>query len=133
MEHLTKIMLNTCLKWHARKKEHSYIVRVSSLWDCSEHFTYHPLADLFIPTPFQFLREAFSHAAITVFRLFIHISTSVSWIWYSFIQLSELWQHGLKKIAAGVFEPRFSLLRDWHSNHFHAPLDIKTKFFMKNT
>ena len=25
---------------------------VSSLWDCSKHFTLHPLADLFIPTLF---------------------------------------------------------------------------------
>ena len=28
---------------------------VSSLWDCSKHFTLHLLADVFIPTPLDFL------------------------------------------------------------------------------
>ena len=43
--------------------------------------TQHPLADLFIPTPFVLLWEAFSNAAITVQRFFVHISTLVcTWV-----------------------------------------------------
>ena len=36
-----------------------------------------PLADLFIPTPFRLLWEAFSHTAITPQRLFVPISISL--------------------------------------------------------
>ena len=50
---------------------------VSSNWDCSKHFTLHPLADLFFRTPTRLLWEPFSYAAITAQRLFVHISTSV--------------------------------------------------------
>ena len=64
-------------------------------------FTLHPLADLFIPKPFQLLWEAFSHAAITAQRLFVHISTTICIARYSFIQLSELWQRGVIKLAKG--------------------------------
>ena len=35
------------------------------------------LADLFIQTPFRLLLEAFSHAAITARRLFVHTCTNV--------------------------------------------------------
>ena len=44
---------------------------------CSKRFTLHPPSDLFTPTPFRLLLEAFSHAAITVRRLFVRISISV--------------------------------------------------------
>ena len=68
---------------------------VSSPWDCSKRFKLHPLADMLIPTPFGFLWEAFSHAAITARRLFVQISISVC----SQVQLSELWQLGMNEIA----------------------------------
>ena len=48
---------------------------VSSSWGFSRHFTLHPIAYLFIHMPSQLLQEAFSHAAITVRRLFVQIST----------------------------------------------------------
>ena len=51
---------------------------LSSPWDCSTYLPVHPLVHLFIPTPSQLLREAFSHAAIILRRLFVHISTTVS-------------------------------------------------------
>ena len=46
---------------------------VSSPLECSKRFTLHPLADLFILTPTWLLWEVFSHAAITVQRIFTHI------------------------------------------------------------
>ena len=49
---------------------------VSSPWDCSKRFTLHPLANLFIPRPFQLLWEASSHTAITARILLFHISTT---------------------------------------------------------
>ena len=42
-----------------------------------QSFTLHPLADLFIATPFRLLWEASSHAAITARRIFVQISTYV--------------------------------------------------------
>ena len=38
---------------------------------------FHPLAELFIPSPARLLWEALSHYAITARRLFTHISTTV--------------------------------------------------------
>ena len=61
---VTRPQVKVCLYLHST---------VSSPWDCSTCLTVHPLADLFIPTTSQLLREAFGHAAITVRRLFIHI------------------------------------------------------------
>ena len=78
-------------------KVSSYIARYPVL----KCFTLHPLADLFIPRPFQLLWEAFSHAAITAQRLFIHISTTVFIARYSFIQLSELKLCGVIKLEIG--------------------------------
>ena len=60
-------------------------------------FTFHIIADLLIPTPSQLLCEAFSHAAITVRRLFRYPPLSVAR--YSFIQLSELEQRRMNEIA----------------------------------
>ena len=45
--------------------------------DARKRFTLHPLLDLFNPTPSRLVWEAFSHAAITARRLFVHISTTV--------------------------------------------------------
>ena len=58
---------------------------VFSPWDCSKHFTLHPLAVLFLytsslavlftPAPSQLLLETFSHAAVTARRIFVQLST----------------------------------------------------------
>ena len=53
------------------------VLEVNRPWDSSKQFTLHPLADLFIPTPFRLLWEAFSHTALTARRLFVQISISV--------------------------------------------------------
>ena len=82
---------------------------VSGPQDCSKRFTLHPLADLFIPRPSQLLWEVFSHAAIAARRLFVHISTTVCIDRYSFIQLSELWQRGVIKLAKGSKRPQWDL------------------------
>ena len=57
----------------------------------------------------QLLWEAFSHAAITARRLFIHISTTVCITRFSFIQLSELWQRGVIKLAKGSKQLQWDL------------------------
>ena len=94
------------IRFHQVTKQNSYdsfkgaflLSSVSSPWDCSKCFTFHPQADLFIPTPSRLLWEAFSHATITARRPFVHISTCAV-ARYSFIQLSELWQCGMNEIA----------------------------------
>ena len=64
-------------------------------------------------TPWQtcsfLLWEVFSHAAIAARRLFVHISTTVCIARYSFIQLSELWQRGVIKLAKGSNRPQWDL------------------------
>ena len=47
---------------------------LSSLSDRCNPFTFHPLVDLFIPTPTQLLWEAFSHAAI-IAQIFAYLTT----------------------------------------------------------
>ena len=49
---------------------------VYSRRDYSKRCKLHTLADVLIPTPSRLLWEAFSHAAITPRRLFLHISTT---------------------------------------------------------
>ena len=61
----------------------------SSPQDRSKCFTLHSLADLFIPMPYWFLWKAFSHAAITVWILFAHTSTTV----YSQISKYQCWKY----------------------------------------
>ena len=60
----------------------------------SKRFTHHPLLDLFIPAPTWLLWEAFSHAAITAWRLFINISTTVyiQVLIYTADQTEVLWR-----------------------------------------
>ena len=65
--------------------------KFEQLRDCSERFTLHPLADLFIPMPSRLLWE---HSATLQL---LHEECSfryppLSVARYSFIQLSELWQ-----------------------------------------
>ena len=67
----------------------------------SKSFTLHTLSDLFIPRPSKLIWEAFSHAAIAR-SLFVHMSTTVCMARYTFIQLSELWQSGLIKLASVI-------------------------------
>ena len=74
---------------------------VSNPQDCSKHFTFHSLADLFNWTPSQVLWEAFSHAAINLQRLLMYIYPPLSIAKYSFIQLSGLEQCRVKKLAQG--------------------------------
>ena len=66
------------------------------------HFTLHPLvAELFIATPNQFLLEAFSSISATLQLLREDFSLPyppLSIARYSFIQLSELRQCGVKQI-----------------------------------
>ena len=57
----------------------------------------------------NFFLEVFSHAAIAARRLFVHISTTVCIARYSFIQLSELWQRGVIKLAKGSKQPQWDL------------------------
>ena len=84
---------------------------VSPPWDCSKHFTLHPLADLFIPTTSQLRWESirsFKHHPLSVAR-------------YSFIKLSELWSERncqRFEMAGRRFELRFSRLRVRLSNHY---------------
>ena len=77
-----------------------------------------PLSALhFIPRPSQLLWEAFSHAAIARI-LFVHISNTVCIARYSFIQLSELWQRRVIKLAKGSKRPHWDLKSgslDWES------------------
>ena len=71
---------------------------VSSPWDCSKCITFHPLADLFIPTPFRLLWEAFSNLQLLLGNYafkYPHLSVAR----YSFIQLSEPLQRGMNEIA----------------------------------
>ena len=96
-----------------RSKQHPPVPPMGTVlspvfFNCSKRFTFHPLADLFIPRPSQLLWEAFSHAAIAR-RLFVHISTTVCIARYSFIQLSELWQRGVIKLAKGSKRPQWDL------------------------
>ena len=80
--------------WYKNTLLHS---TVSSHWDCSKHFTLHPLTDLFIPiidfsgkhsSLLQLLCEdySFTYTPLSIAR-------------YSFLQLSELWQRGVNEIA----------------------------------
>ena len=51
-------------------------------------------------------------AAAIARRLFVHISTTVCIARYSFIQLSELWQRGVIKLAKGSKRPQWNLKPD---------------------
>ena len=72
---------------------------VSSLWDWPMHFTLHPLVDPFIPTPSRVLWEAFSKTLQLLREDYSFKYPPLSLAKYSFIQLSELWQRGMNKIA----------------------------------
>ena len=67
---------------------------VSSQLDRSKRFTFHPLSDLFIPTPLDFSGK---HAAITHEYCSILFPPPIAR--YSFIQLSELGRRGENKNA----------------------------------
>ena len=84
-------------------------------WMAPKRSTLHSLADIFNQTPLLLL-EASSHAAINVRRLLIHKYPPQSIAWYSFIQLSELRQCWLNKLAQDStrstgFKHGFSALR----------------------
>ena len=70
---------------------------VSTHSDCSKHLTLPPLADLFIPTP--------SQTSLGSIQPYCNYCTKTSFTYppfvarYSFIQLSELWQCGVDRIA----------------------------------
>ena len=99
------------------KKDKFLCNAVSSPQDCSKRFTLHPLANLFIPRPFQLLWEAFSHAAITARRLLFHISTTTYCIAKNCgnVGLSNLPK--VRKDRKG-FETGFSRLSVQHSNRY---------------
>ena len=79
------------LELHALSKGTFLYSAVSSPWDCAKRLLLQSLVDLFIPTSHRLLWEAFSYAAITARKLFVHRSTVAR---YSFIHLGELWQNG---------------------------------------
>ena len=78
---------------------------VSNPRDCSKRFTFHPLADLFIPNPPHLFWEAFAHSAISA-RNYCFKYPHMPLASYSFVQLNELWQrncqirNGSKSIPA---------------------------------
>ena len=56
-----------------KKVEVSVLYRaVSGPQDCSKHFTFNSLADMFNRKPSQLLWETFSHATINSRRLVVH-------------------------------------------------------------
>ena len=59
-------------------------------WECSKHFILHTLADLFTPKPTRLYCNYYQ-------RLFIHINPLLPIARYSFIQLSEPNQCGMKE------------------------------------
>ena len=71
----------------------SYNTRYAFRWDCLKCFTFHPLADQFIMSPSQLVRETFSHAAITARSLFLTF-LPLPVVRYTFIHLSELGHRG---------------------------------------
>ena len=96
---------------------------VSSHWDCSKRFTLHPLADMFIPTPFGFIWEAFSHAALIARRLFVHISISVcsQVLIYTAERTVTMWNERncqSFEMAGRGSEPGFSRLRPRRSYRY---------------
>ena len=70
------------------------------------------------------LCEVFNHVAITARILFVHISTTVCNARYSSIQLSELWQYGVKKIAKALKrqqeDSRLRVLESEPTNTVHS-------------
>ena len=64
-------------------------------------YVLYPLADLLNQTPSLLLWEAFSHVVINSQKLLVHIYSPLSIAMYSFLQLSELGQCRVKKLAQG--------------------------------
>ena len=89
----------TGIPWMEKSKCMFLYSMVPSPWDSSKRFTLHPLAHLFIQTTTQPLWEAFSHATITVQRLFVHIHPPLFIPRYSFTQPSELRQCRVTQIS----------------------------------
>ena len=58
---------------------------------------------------FQGHLNFFGKYSATLKLLFVHISTTVCIARYSFIQLSELWQRGVIKLAKGSKRPQWDL------------------------
>ena len=75
---------------------------VSNPNNCSKHFTFYSLADLFNRTWSWLLWEASSHTAINTWRLFIYKHPPLFISRYSFILLSELEQCRVTKLAQGL-------------------------------
>ena len=89
------------LLWSHGKRLHSRCFPSFSVFHCAYHgCALYSLADLFNRRPSWLLWEAFSHAAI-LRRLLVHKYSSLSIARYSFIQLSELEQCRVKKLAQG--------------------------------
>ena len=120
-------------RWQMDKKVQNVYSFVASLevtyrWDCSNRFT-SPMTDLFIPKPNRLLWEAFSHAAITVRILFVHISTTVyiQVLIYTAEWTGATWRERNCpnfETAARGFEPEFSRLRVRCSNRCVTGPDV---------
>ena len=107
---LTYDMSCKCLRFGIEikvKKVSSYIARYPVLRTAQSdlHFTPWQTCSFL----FQLLWESFSHVVITARRLLIHMSATVCIARYSFIQLSEMWQCGVIKLAKGSKRPQWDL------------------------
>ena len=99
------LKFNRCSRLHKhfiyslKRLKHSYILNIAWCPDRSKLFTPSPQAELFMPTPTLLLWEAFSHAALTAQRLFIHIFPPVysQVLVYTSWDLSELGYRGEKE------------------------------------
>ena len=69
-------------------------------------YTSPPLADLFISTSLGSIEPRFNYCVKTIRS---HLSITVCIARYSFIQLSELWQRGVIKLAKGSKRPQWDL------------------------
>ena len=79
----------------------SYISAVASPQDCSKRFALHFLTDLFTQTPYWLLWEASNHMLQLMREGCLYTYPPLSIARYSFVQLSELEQCRVKKLAQG--------------------------------
>ena len=99
--HTTFVTCHISHPSHCRKGQFLYSA-VSSPQDGSKRFTLYSLTDLFTQTIFRLFREASSHTLQLMCEGCSYIYPPLFIVRYSFIQLSELEQCRVKKLAQGV-------------------------------
>ena len=91
------LLVNDLLVYKVKKvKVSSYIAQYPVLRTAQSALHFTPWQTCSFQGHFKFC-----HTAITAPRLFVHISNTVYIARYAFIQLSELWQRGVIKLAKG--------------------------------